>query len=49
MVRKDGRVEFVSESKRYLNLEDADETVFFTMYFSPVENPLAVELIPRKL
>jgi threonine dehydrogenase-like Zn-dependent dehydrogenase len=29
-------------------LEDADEAVFCTMYISPVEYPLAVELIAEK-
>lgn len=48
MVRKAGRVALVGESKGYLNLEDADEAVFFTMYISPVEYPLAVELIAEK-
>ena len=48
MVRKAGKVALVGESKGYLNLEDADETIFFTMYISPVEYPLAVELIAKK-
>ena len=48
MVRKTGKVALVGESKGYLNLEDADEAVFFTMYISPVEYPLAVELIAEK-
>jgi len=48
MVRKAGEVALVGESKGYLNLEDADEAVFFTMYISPVEYPLAVELIAEK-
>jgi L-iditol 2-dehydrogenase len=48
MVRKAGRVALVGESKGYLNLEDADEAVFFTVYISPVEYPLAVELIAEK-
>jgi threonine dehydrogenase-like Zn-dependent dehydrogenase len=48
MVRKAGKVALVGESKGYLNLEDADEAVFFTMYISPVEYPLAVELIAEK-
>jgi threonine dehydrogenase-like Zn-dependent dehydrogenase len=48
MVRKAGKVALVGESKGYLNLEDADEAVFFTMYISPVEYPLAVELIAQK-
>jgi threonine dehydrogenase-like Zn-dependent dehydrogenase len=48
MVRKAGKVALIGESKGYLNLEDADEAVFFTMYISPVEYPLAVELIAKK-
>jgi len=48
MVRKAGKVALVGESKGYLNLEDADEAAFFTMYISPVEYPLAVELITKK-
>ncbi len=35
-------------SRSYLNLEDADEAVFFTTYISPVEYPLAVQLIAEK-
>jgi threonine dehydrogenase-like Zn-dependent dehydrogenase len=42
MVRKAGKVALIGESKGYLKLEDADEAVFFTMYISPVEYPLAV-------
>jgi threonine dehydrogenase-like Zn-dependent dehydrogenase len=48
MVRKAGKVALVGESKGYLNLEDADEAVFFTVYISPAEYPLAVELIAKK-
>ncbi len=32
-----------------MNLEDADEVSFFTMYISPVEYPAAIELIGRKI
>jgi threonine dehydrogenase-like Zn-dependent dehydrogenase len=32
-----------------LNLEDADEALFFTVYISPVEYPLAVELIAKRV
>jgi threonine dehydrogenase-like Zn-dependent dehydrogenase len=39
----------VGESKGRLNLEDADEALFFTIYISPVEYPSAVELIARRL
>ena len=49
LVRKAGKVALVGESKGYLNLEDADEVQFFTVYISPVEYPVAVELIARKL
>ncbi len=49
LVRKAGKVALVGESKGLLNLEDADEASFFTIYISPVEYPSAVELIARKL
>jgi L-iditol 2-dehydrogenase len=48
LVRKAGKVALVGEFAGYLNLEDADEAVFFTTYISPVEYPLAVELIAEK-
>ncbi len=48
LVRKAGKVALVGESKGYLNLEDADEALFFTSYISPVEYPIAVELIAKK-
>jgi threonine dehydrogenase-like Zn-dependent dehydrogenase len=49
LVRKAGKVALVGESEGYLNLGDADEVQFFTVYLSPVEYPSAVELISRKL
>ncbi len=49
LVRKAGKVGLVGESEGYLNLGDADEAQFSTIYLSPVEYPLAVELISRKL
>jgi threonine dehydrogenase-like Zn-dependent dehydrogenase len=49
LVRKAGKVALIGESRGFLNLEDADEAVFFTMYISPVEYPLAVELIDGKV
>jgi L-iditol 2-dehydrogenase len=49
MVRKAGKVALVGESKGYLNLEDADEALFFTSYISPAEYPMAVELIAKKI
>ena len=49
LVRKAGKVALVGESDGYLNLEEADETQFFTIYLSPVEYPSAIDLIARKL
>lgn len=49
LVRKAGKVALVGESEGYLNLGEADETQFFTIYLSPVEYPSAIELIARKL
>jgi threonine dehydrogenase-like Zn-dependent dehydrogenase len=49
LVRKAGKVALIGETRGYLNLEDADEASFFTMYISPVEYPAAVELIANKL
>jgi len=48
LVKKTGKVALVGESKGYLNLEDADEASFFTMYISPLEYPLAVDLISQR-
>jgi L-iditol 2-dehydrogenase len=49
MVRKGGRVALVGEFKGRLNFKDADEACFFTTYKSPVEYPMAVQLIAKKL
>jgi threonine dehydrogenase-like Zn-dependent dehydrogenase len=49
LVRKAGKVVLVGESKGRMNFEDADEAFFFTVYISPIEYPIAVELIARKL
>lgn len=49
LVRKAGQVALVGEFEGYLNLEDADEASFFTVYLSAIEYPSAVELIARKL
>lgn len=49
MVRKVGKVALVGEPKGFLNLENADEAVLFTMHISPTEYPLAVELIAEKI
>lgn len=48
IVRKAGKVALVGESEGYLNLGNAREALFFTIYISPVEYPLAVELIAKK-
>jgi threonine dehydrogenase-like Zn-dependent dehydrogenase len=48
LVRKAGRVALVGEFAGYMNLEDADDAEFFTTYISPVEYPLAVQLIAEK-
>ncbi len=49
LVRKAGKVALVGEFRGRMNFEDADDAIFFTMYLSPVEYPLAVDLIKRKL
>jgi threonine dehydrogenase-like Zn-dependent dehydrogenase len=48
LVRKAGRVALVGEFAGYLDLEDADDAVFFTTYISPVEYPLAMQLLAEK-
>jgi threonine dehydrogenase-like Zn-dependent dehydrogenase len=48
MVRKGGKVALVGEFEGYMNLAEADEALFFTTYLSPVEYPMAVELIANK-
>lgn len=49
LVRKAGKVALIGESKGYLNLEDAGEASFFTLYISPLEYPVAVDMIARGL
>jgi threonine dehydrogenase-like Zn-dependent dehydrogenase len=48
LVRGAGRVALIGESEGYLNLGNASEALFFTVYLSPVEYPIAVELIANK-
>ena len=48
LVRKAGKVALVGESEGYLNLNSARAAMFFTIYISPAEYPLAVELIAKK-
>jgi L-iditol 2-dehydrogenase len=49
MVRSAGKVALVGEFRGYLNLDEADGALFFTSYISPVEYPMAVELIAKKI
>jgi L-iditol 2-dehydrogenase len=49
LVRKAGQVALVGEFAGYLNLEDADDATFFTIYVSPVEYPLAVHLMAERI
>ncbi len=48
LVRKGGRVALVGEFRGRMNFGKADGASFFTAYISPVEYPLAVELVARK-
>lgn len=48
LARKCGKVALIGESKGFLNLMDADEVQFLTMYISPVEYPQAVQLIAER-
>ncbi len=48
LVRKAGRVALVGEFEGNMNFGDADEACFFTTYISPIEYPLALDLIARK-
>jgi L-iditol 2-dehydrogenase len=49
LVRKAGKVALIGESKGYLNLEKTDEAPFSTYYISPIEYPLALNLISKKI
>jgi L-iditol 2-dehydrogenase len=49
LVRKAGRVALVGEFKGRMNFSEADEACFFTTYISPVQYPMAVELVAKKL
>jgi len=48
LVRKAGKVALVGEFKGRMDFGNADDTCFFTTYLSPVEYPLAVELLAQK-
>ena len=49
MVRKAGKVALVGEFKGRMNFGEADDACFFTTYVSPVEYPLAVEFLAKKV
>jgi threonine dehydrogenase-like Zn-dependent dehydrogenase len=49
LIRPAGKVALVGESEGYLNMGNADQALFFTIYLSPIEYPTALELISRKL
>ena len=49
LVRKAGTVALIGESKGFLDLGKADEGVFFTSYISPIEYPMAIDLISKKI
>lgn len=49
LVRKAGKVVLIGESKGYLNLEKADEAPFITYYISPVEYPMALNLLAKRV
>ena len=48
LVRKAGKVALIGEFKGFLDLERADDVSFFTTYISPVEYPIAVNLVSQK-
>ena len=49
LVRRAGKVALLGESKGFLDLEKADEVQFSTFYISPLEYPLALDLVSRKM
>jgi L-iditol 2-dehydrogenase len=49
MVRNAGKVALIGEFSGYLNLEEAAGAWFFTTYLSPVEYPMAVTLLAKKI
>jgi len=49
VVRKAGRVALVGEFRGRMNFGEADEACFFTTYISPVQYPIAVDLVAKKL
>jgi threonine dehydrogenase-like Zn-dependent dehydrogenase len=49
LVRRAGKVALIGESKGFLDLGKADEVVFFTSYISPIEYPMAMDLVSKKI
>jgi len=49
LVRSAGRVALIGESEGYLNLGQAGEALFFSGYLSPLEYPIALDFISRKI
>jgi len=49
LVRKAGKVALIGESKGYLNLEKTDEVPFITCYISPIEYPMALNIMSKKV
>jgi L-iditol 2-dehydrogenase len=48
LVRKAGKVALVGEFEGNMNFGNADETCFFTTFISPIEYPIAIDLLSRK-
>jgi len=49
LVRSAGKVALIGESEGYLNLGNVGEALFFSGYLSPIDYPLALDLISKKL
>lgn len=49
LVRSAGRVALIGESRGYLNLGRAEEALFFSCYITPLEYPIALDFISRKI
>ncbi len=49
MVRSAGKVALIGENEGYLNLGNVGEAIFFSGYLSPLDYPLALDLISKRL
>jgi len=49
LVRSAGKVALIGESEGYLNLGNVGEALFFSGYLSPVDYPLALDLLSKRL